>query len=108
MRRSENGRLGYAPSQDSSGRHLLGRITLSILADNLSGIVGRPVSDRTGLEGLYDIDLNFIEDASTGNPTDYPGIFTALQEQLGLKLESKKASFDTIIVDEAEKDPTEN
>ena len=108
MHRSENGRLGYAPSQDSSGRHLRGRITFPILANNLSGIVGRPVSDQTGLDGLYDIDLNFVDDAPTGRLSDYPGIFTALPEQLGLKLESKKESFDIIIVNEAEKVPTEN
>lgn len=108
MHRSESGRLGYNPSRDSSGRHLRGRITLPILANNLSDILGRPVSDRTGMDGLYEIDLNFTYDAATQGPAIYPDIFTALQEQLGLKLESKKALFDIIIVDQAEKIPTEN
>jgi uncharacterized protein (TIGR03435 family) len=108
MHRSESGRLGYAPTQDGSGRHLRGRITLPILANNLSGIVGRPVSDQTGLDGLYDIDLNFVDDVSTSRPDNYPGIFTAVQEQLGLKLESRKALFDTIIVDDLDKVPAEN
>ena len=108
MHRSESGRLGYAPSRDSSGRHLHGKITLPILANNLSGMVGRPVSDHTGTDGLYDIDLNFSDDAAIGGAATYPGIFTALQEQLGLKLESKKASFDMIIVDRVVKTPIEN
>ena len=108
MHRTESGRLGYAPSRDSSGRHLRGRITFPILANNLSGILGRPVSDQTGLDGLYDIDLNFVDDAPTQDPATYPGIGTALQEQLGLKLESKRTLFDMIIVDQTEKIPTEN
>lgn len=108
MHRSESGRLGYGPSRDSSGHHLRGKITLPILANNLSGILGRPVSDQTGLDGLYDIDLNFTDDAPTQDSATYPGIVTALQEQLGLKLESNKAVFDMIGVDQAEKIPTEN
>jgi len=108
MHRSESGRLGYNPSRDSSGRHLRGRITLPILANNLSDILSRPVSDQTGMDGLYDIDLNFIDDAPTQGSAIYPGIVTALQEQLGLTLESRKALFDMIIVDQAEKIPTEN
>lgn len=108
MHRSESGRLGYTASRDSSGRHLRGRITLPILANNPSEILDLPVSDQTGIDGLYDIDLNFIVDAPTQGPATYPGIVTALQEQLGLKLESKKALFNMILVDEAEKVPTEN
>jgi uncharacterized protein (TIGR03435 family) len=107
MHRSESGRLGYAPTRDSSGRHLRGRIAVALLANNLSGIVDRPVSDQTGIDGLYDIDLNFADNAATDGAGEYPDIFTALQEQLGLKLESKKAWFDTVIVDDAEKVPTE-
>ena len=42
----------------------------------------------------YDIDLNFTDDAPTDTPAPYPGILAALQEQLGLKLEPKKALFD--------------
>ncbi|HEY7392431.1 MAG TPA: TIGR03435 family protein [Bryobacteraceae bacterium] len=108
MHRSNTGRLGYAPTQDNSGHHFRGRITLPIFANNLSGIVDRPVSDQTGLDGLYDIDLNFTDDVSTDGPVSYPGLFTALQEQLGLKLESKKALFETIVVDEVDKIPEEN
>jgi uncharacterized protein (TIGR03435 family) len=110
MHRSEGGELGYGPSKDNSGnRSLRGKITLPILATNLSGMLGHPVSDQTGLDGLYDFDLNYRDDHSTEGPTAaYPGIETALQEQVGLKLEPKKAMFDMIIVDRADKVPTGN
>jgi uncharacterized protein (TIGR03435 family) len=108
MHPSEAGRLGYRPFRDGSGRHLRGKITLPVLANNLSGVLGHPVVDQTGIDGLYDIDLNYADDARDQEPSNYPGIARALQEQLGLKLESKKALFDMIIVDHAEKVPTEN
>lgn len=107
MHRSEGGELGYGPSKDDSGnRHLRGKITLPILATNLSGMTGHPVSDQTGLDGLYDLDLNYRDDQAPEGTATYPGIGTALQEQLGLKLEPKKALFDMIIVDQADKVPT--
>jgi uncharacterized protein (TIGR03435 family) len=108
MHPSEGGRLGYRPFNDSSGRHLRGKITLTILANNLSGIFGHPVLDQTGVDGLYDIDLNYSDDAASPEKAKYPGIAVALQEQLGLKLEPKKTMFEMIIVDHAEKVPTAN
>jgi uncharacterized protein (TIGR03435 family) len=109
MHRSESGQLGYMPSRDTSGHHLRGRITLPILASNLSDILSRPVSDQTGMDGLFDIDLNYTDDAATTPaPVTYPGIVTALREQLGLRLESKKELLDVIVVDRAERIPTGN
>jgi len=108
MHPSETGRLGYRPFSDGSSRHLRGKITLPILANNLSGILGRPVADQTRIDGLYDLDLNYADESSTQGLSNYPGIATALEEQLGLRLESKKALLDMIIVDHAEKIPTEN
>jgi uncharacterized protein (TIGR03435 family) len=108
MRRSETGALGYGPSRDATGRHLSGKITLPILAGVLSDAVGHPVTNATDLEGLYDINLNFTDDEQSQAPAAYPGIFTALQHQLGLKLESRKSMFDIIVIDRVEKVPTEN
>jgi uncharacterized protein (TIGR03435 family) len=75
----------------------------------------RPVEDRTGLTGNFDIDLDWTPDRPL--PADAPalpatdsngaGLFTALQEQLGLKVESTKNSIDMLVVDHAEH-PTEN
>jgi uncharacterized protein (TIGR03435 family) len=109
MHRSESGQLGYQPFGDNSGHYLRGRITLPILASNLSDILGRPVSDRTGVDGLFDIDLRYTDDhGTTPVPSAFPDIVTALREQLGLRLESKKQLFDVIVVDQAEKIPTGN
>jgi uncharacterized protein (TIGR03435 family) len=80
--------------------------------------VGRMVLDRTGLEGSYDLEVEFSPEAqamsagdSPAGPdrpaADRPSIYTALQEQLGLKLESRRGPVDVLIVDRAEL-PTAN
>ncbi len=77
------------------------------LARRLSYMHGldRKVIDQTGLTGQY----NFTLDWATSNQSDsaYPSIFTALQEQLGLKLESSKAPIEVLIIDHIER-PSEN
>jgi len=89
----------------------------SLLAEELAKEVGRVVIDKTGIEGRYDIDLKWTpEDASsaasngsTANPGDAssPSLFTAIREQLGLKLESAKAPVEVIVIDRIEQ-PTPN
>ena len=69
------------------------------LAAYLSDMTGRPVVDRTALEGSYGITLSF----SRSNTDDAPSIFTAVQEQLGLKLEPGKAPVDLLVIDHIEK-----
>ncbi len=107
---------------------------ISKLADALSRQLGRPVADKTGLTGTYDFTLDFDPEGSMGgrgmmmrlpdgpppgggggggpsaNPseTEAAGLFTALQEQLGLKLEQKKGPLDMLVVDHSEKAPVEN
>ncbi len=64
----------------------------------------RLVIDRTALSGLFDIDLTWAVEAAAGDPsTDAPSVFTAVQEQLGLKLEPAKAPVDVLVIDRAEK-----
>jgi len=68
------------------------------------------VIDRTGLTGTFDVHLKWAADPSTGaggpgtadDPTG-PSIFTALQEQLGLKLESAKGPVEVLVIDHVEK-----
>ena len=66
------------------------------LAADLSEILGRPVNDDTGLDGTYEIKLNWVPDSVTPNSPQQdggltgPSLFTAITEQLGLRLESKK------------------
>ena len=95
--------------------------TLAALASTLSTFAGRVVIDRTALDGGYDIDLTWTPDqipraqggdqpvqvnGTTIDPNG-PSLFTALQEQLGLKLESTKGPVDVLVVDRAER-PTED
>jgi len=72
----------------------------------LSNFIDRPVIDETGLHGFYDFNLEWSP-ASKTDP-DGPSIYTAVQEQLGLKLEPRKAPIEMLIIDRAEKIPTEN
>ena len=76
------------------------KIPISMLAQILSSVTARMVVDRTGLEGGYNIDLEFSPDQAA---SDLPSIFTAVQEQLGLKLESTRAPVDVIVIDHVER-----
>lgn len=70
--------------------------------------VGRVVQDRTGLSGGFDLDLEFTPGAAAPNDNpNAPGLFTALQEQLGLRLESARGPVDVLVVDRAER-PSKN
>ncbi len=90
-------------------------VTMQRLADVLSGIVGRPVNDETGINGSYDVDLKYSLEMATQDPgapakepgSAYPSLFTALKEQLGLRLTSKKGLGKVWVVVRAEK-PGEN
>jgi len=88
-------------------------ITIAALASQLSRQVHRIVEDKTGLKGKYDLSLQWSPDeiADTGKDVTgesaKPSLFTALQEQLGLKLEPAKGPVDTVVVDHVEM-PSEN
>ena len=106
---------------------------LSALADMLGNQLGNPVVDKTGLTGNYDFTLEFAPEPGRmmgpfgGLPpppppppgavpgpgqadaqSEAPALLTAIQEQLGLKLEQKKGPLDLVVIDHAEKVPTEN
>lgn len=78
------------------------------LASELS-FVGRQVVDRTSLSGVFDVDLEWTSDSPGVAPSPDAGasIFTAIQEQLGLKLEPWTAPLDVIVIDAVER-PAEN
>lgn len=89
-------------------------VTIRMLADQLSGVLGRPVSDETGLDGPYNFDLAWTPDSPAqaapdepASPTGGPSLFTALTEQLGLRLESRKGPVQVYVVEKIEK-PGEN
>jgi uncharacterized protein (TIGR03435 family) len=81
-------------------------VPMKSVAAFLERPAGLPVVDETGLAGLYDIKLSY----APGNSTDstLPSIFTALKEQLGLKLQPKKITVQQLVVDHVEKVPEAN
>jgi uncharacterized protein (TIGR03435 family) len=82
---------------------------LGELVHMLGEQLGRPVVDKTGLTGKYDYTLEFPAQESLDAADDSgPGIRTAVQEQLGLKLEPKKVPLEMLIVDHADKAPSGN
>lgn len=92
------------------------RATMAGMATGLSDITGRPVVNETGLQGYFDFELKWTPDATAAAPDAAgpppaeavgPTIFTALQEQLGLKLESKKGPVQILVIDRVER-PSEN
>jgi uncharacterized protein (TIGR03435 family) len=71
-------------------------------------IEDRPLVDQTGLTGRYDITLCYTPDETRAtDPNAPPGLFTAIQEQLGLKLQPMKAPVDVLVIDAVQK-PSEN
>jgi uncharacterized protein (TIGR03435 family) len=82
------------------------KISMTGLANRLTRDLDRPVFDKTGIEGFYTIALQYGPEDS--DIPDRPPIFTALQQQLGLKLEATKRPIEVLIIDHAEKIPTDN
>ena len=105
-----------------------GNQTMEQFVRMLSGQVGRPVTDATGLKSKYDLTLSWVPEnmgmagrgglapppeggaplPSLPDRDTGPTLFGALQEQLGLKLEQKKGPVDILVIDHLEKVPTEN
>jgi uncharacterized protein (TIGR03435 family) len=86
-----------------------GAVELSVLAGMLAGGLDRPVVDRTGLAGRFDVDFRSapMRTAPGAPASDLPSIFTAAQEQLGLKLEPSTAPIPVLVIDRIEM-PTED
>jgi uncharacterized protein (TIGR03435 family) len=108
-------------SSTSTGRGRLTakRVSMADLAIRLSSLMDRPVVDMTGIQGTFDLALEWTPDDTQpaakpgGNEEVWiekssgPSIFTAIQEQLGMRLEAQKAPVKKIVIDRAER-PSEN
>jgi uncharacterized protein (TIGR03435 family) len=81
--------------------------SLALLTYELSWRLGRPVIDQTGLAGRYEFDLVWTDDDAASDSAGGPSVFTAIQEQLGLKLEPTKGPVPVLVIDHAEQ-PSEN
>jgi uncharacterized protein (TIGR03435 family) len=99
----------YSPTGHWTGRG----VSMEALANDLTRVVSRVVLNRTGLIGKFDLDLQWTDLMALlqpgGSPSDAPppadnptSIYTALQEQLGLKLESTKAPVNVLVIDHVE------
>jgi uncharacterized protein (TIGR03435 family) len=127
------GKDGLRMMMGPKGRHMTGISTMSGLADMLSNVMDRPVIDQTALKGNFDMDLEWSGDdgggamrfglppRGSGGPeggggegrhqdesADAPSIFTSLQDKMGLKLDPRKEQVDFLVIENAEKVPTEN
>ncbi len=107
---------GGGGGRSASGLHKIsgGGVPASRIAEILSQQLDRPVVDKTGLTGTYDFALSYSDDKSstaadgTLEAPSAPLLPTALDEQLGLRLEARKGLIDILVVDHAEKVPTGN
>ena len=103
-------------SRRSSGQLTISKGTMASVASTLSNILGKKVIDKTALTGEYELKLKWTPDDYQAPPLrpnapppdpNNPSIFTAIQEQLGLKLESAKGPVEVLVIDSVSK-PTEN
>jgi uncharacterized protein (TIGR03435 family) len=100
------------PPRNGAESMIIGPMTMSQLANTLTPAAGRPVLNKTGLDGRYFCAVTFSPltaqangSAADASPLD---IFAAVQQQLGLKLEPKKETLEVLVVDHAERIPREN
>jgi uncharacterized protein (TIGR03435 family) len=107
-------KLKEAPASDrddgsswGNGKIQVNSGSISRLTFVLGDVLGHDVIDETGLIGKYDIVLTWTPDDQQGAPDAGPTLFTAIEEQLGLKLVSAKGPVDVIVVDHVEH-PSEN
>ena len=99
---------GWMDQQNSAanGRDVenLKNASMPDLAEILQFRCNRPVVDQTGLKGRYDFKLQWtIDEARTTDADAPPGLFTAIQEQIGLKLEPVKAQAEVLVIDHVER-----
>ena len=119
----------------NGARTYRGKMNMEQLVNMLSNQLSRPVVDKTGLKGTYEIELTYLVDESdptqmqirssmaaagvggAGGDAAHPAadastpiatVFQALQQSLGLKLDAKKAPLEILVIDSANKAPTEN
>ena len=111
-----DGRPACGVRRDGMGRITAGGTTMLMFATQiLTGLTDRLVVDRTGLTGAYDFDLEHQPEGRGAPPradsatavSDRPSIFTAVEEQLGLKLQPTRAAIDALVIDRVTP-PTEN
>jgi len=100
-------RIQRKPDGTVSQHFVARKTTMTYVALQLGIVTRSPVVDRTGLTGEFTFDLEFAPTEAGLGESAAPSVFTAIQEQLGLKLESARVPAEVIVIDRAEK-PSEN
>ena len=95
------GGAGDSSTNPSTGNIRAANVTMTTLANSLSQVMGRPVIDNTDLKTNFDYKLVWAPPEQMNSTA--PSIFTALKEQLGLRMESTKGPVEMLIIDSAEK-----
>ena len=105
------------PKSGGAGRVILLGTPIQQFTSLLALMLGSTVVDKTGLTGAYDIDLSYTPERPLPEGVNIPGplpdpngpsIYTAIREQLGLKLESQKIQEEVLVIDHVERQPSEN
>lgn len=100
---------GQPRTSGRSGHFEATKITMQHFADLAANFLERDVVNETGLQGVFDFTLEWSPDEmKPGLESSGASLFTAVQEQLGLKLEARKGPVEVLVVDHIEKMPTEN
>ena len=106
--------VALAPAAQFPGRINHKRMPMGLLASLLSRFEHQLVVDQTGLSGLYEVRLEWTPDVvvppgdAVTAPPDRPNLYTAVREQLGLRLEGRRGPLDVVVVTSASKTPSEN
>jgi uncharacterized protein (TIGR03435 family) len=95
---------GRSSTNSSGGNVTASNISMTDFAYQLSRWLSRPVRDKTGIKGTFDLTLRYDERDSS----DRPSLFAALQEQLGLRLQPAKGPVEILVIDQVAKTPTDN
>jgi uncharacterized protein (TIGR03435 family) len=109
LEKAEPGESSTNTNGNNAGTTIEARKTdMDAFARVLARETGQPVLNRTALEGIFNFRLSWARDRATPvTGDDRPSLFTAMQEQLGLRLRSEKAPVEILVIDHAEK-PSEN
>jgi uncharacterized protein (TIGR03435 family) len=103
LKGSDSKAFGRGAFMVGNGKITAQGMSMDALAGQLAATTSHIVSNKTGLMGVYDFTLKFSDDLDAKMDSSAPSFYTALQEQLGLKLESAKGPVDVLVIDHAER-----
>ena len=103
---ADDAKHGISVNGNSKGRHMIGNSSLDSLAESLSRGLDRPVVNMTEIPGKFEYDMEWSSEETAAS--EFPTLFTVIQQKLGLKLEARKLPVEVLVIDHAEKIATEN